>query len=335
MCCRNAFAAAFLASAMTVAAAASEPAGQKLEMHRFAGDYASVKYCATGPLEAGSDAEVAFVVVHGWGGGALLCEEAMSFIGAAAKSLREGETVPYVVAPLFPRREILKKCKVPEDGLAVWNDSWSRDLKKPGLAADDWRGGGDASNGSFSTYDVIDRIFSHLGDASRYPKLKRVVMAGFSAGGQFVSRYAAVGKGRIRDGVSLECIAMSPSTWLRFDPETPWHYGLKGRTRYSESVSNEQVLKNLSSRKVVYACGSKDVRVGGALDKTPAAMQQGVNRYERFLSQMRHIESFPTWRAKAIFHVFPGMAHDWRGVYARPEFVEFVLRGKTDQFSAR
>ena len=74
--------------------------------------------------------------------------------------------------------------------------------------------------------------------------------------------------------------------------------------------------------------------VRGALDKTPPAMAQGINRYDRFLRQMSHIEAFPSWRAKAIFHVFGGMAHDWRGAYARKELVEFVLHGRTDLFSA-
>jgi pimeloyl-ACP methyl ester carboxylesterase len=306
---------------------------EDLEMHRFGGGYGSVRYFATSPLEKGSPAEVALVVVHGWGGGAEKCEEAKSFLGAAVKLLREGERMPYVIEPLFPRRAVLKKHNVSAEGLSLWNESWSRDLTQRGRAVDDWRGGGDASNGSFSSYDVIDLIFSRLGDKSSYPNLRRVVLAGFSAGGQFVSRYAAVGKGEVRAGVEMAYVAMSPSSWLRLDPSAPWHYGLDGRTRYSKGVSNDQVSTNLSARTVVYACGSADVSVHGALDKTPPAMAQGINRYDRFLHQMSHIEAFPAWRAKAIFHVFGGMAHDWRGAYSRREIVEFVLHGRTDLFS--
>ncbi len=317
-----------------IAISAGAAAAADLEMQRFGGGYGSVRYFATSPLEKGSPAEVAFVVVHGWGGGADKCEEARSFLGAAAKALREGERMPYVIAPLFPRRAVLKKHNVSAEGLALWNESWSRDLTQRGRAADDWRGGGDASNGSFSSYDVIDLIFSKFGDKSRYPNLRRVVLAGFSAGGQFVSRYAAVGRGEVCAGVEMAYVAMSPSSWLRLDPSAPWHYGLDGRTRYSHGVSNDQVFTNLSSRTVVYACGSADVSVRGALDKTPPAMAQGINRYDRFLRQMSHIEAFPSWRAKAIFHVFGGMAHDWRGAYARKELVEFVLHGRTDLFSA-
>ena len=246
---------------------------EDLEMHRFGGGYGSVRYFATSPLEKGSPAEVALVVVHGWGGGAEKCEEAKSFLGAAAKLLREGERMPYVIEPLFPRRAVLKKHDVSAEGLSLWNESWSRDLTQRGRAVDDWRGGGDASNGSFSSYEVIDFIFSKFGDKSIYPNLRRVVLAGFSAGGQFVSRYAAVGKGEVRASVEMAYVAMSPSTWLRLDPATPWHYGLDGRTRYSKGVSNDQVLTNLTTRTVVYACGSKDVSTHGALDKNPPAMQ--------------------------------------------------------------
>ena len=326
-------ASAVLALTAALAGVAAEPE-LNLEMHRFGSPYETVKYCATRPLEAGSPAEVALVVVHGWGGGAMMSGEATSFVGAVAKSLREGEKAPYVIAPLFPRRDVLKKYNVSPEGLAIWNESWARTTSIPERAADDWRGGGDASNAAFSTYDIIDLIFSRLGDTSLYPNLRRVVLAGFSAGGQFVSRYAAVGKGKVRAGVEMAYVAMSPSTWLRLDPATPWHYGLDGRTRYSKGVSNDQVLTNLTTRTVVYACGSKDVSTHGALDKNPPAMQQGPNRYARFLSQKRHIESIPAWRAKAIFHVFHDMAHDWRGSYARPEFVDFVLRGRTEGFTA-
>ena len=78
---------------------------------------------------------------------------------------------------------------------------------------------------------MVDRVFAELGDRRRFPNLRKVVLTGFSAGGQFAGRYAAVGKGFVRDGVKVAYVAMAPSTELRFDPDTKWHYGLKNRPR--------------------------------------------------------------------------------------------------------
>ena len=318
-----------------LAAASSARAGDvKFQTRNFDGEFSSVRYYAGTPLEKGSDTDVAVVVIHGWGGGGRRCGDAEAFAAEAARSLRSGERAPYVIAPLFPTRKALARMKVPAEGLAVWNDSWSRNLAAPGKAEDDWRGGGDASNMQISSFEIIDHIFARLGDRSLYPNLRRVVLAGFSAGGQFVSRYAAVGKGTVRDGVTVGYIASSPSTWLRIDPKTPWHYGLKGRTRYAKDVQDEQVLANLSSRSVVYACGEKDTK-SGALDKSLAAMAQGENRFARFRSFMRHVETFPEWRKNAVFHVIPGLDHNGRGVYNRPAFFDFIMKGGKDGFSVQ
>ena len=151
-------------------------------------------YDAYRPIESGSKAEVAIVLIHGWGSrvtGALP-------VFAAALSARAGseELTPYVIAPQFPRHETMAANKEPEDGRAVWCDSWANENRHPekmGSAADDWRGGGDANGTTYSSYDYIDAIFARFADRSKYPNLRKVVLAGFSAGGQFAGRYAATG----------------------------------------------------------------------------------------------------------------------------------------------
>ena len=70
------------------------------------------------------------------------------------------------------------------------------------------------------------------------------------------------------------------------------------------------------------------------ISKAPAAMAQGVNRLERFRSFMRHVETFPEWRKNAVFHVIPGLDHNGRGVYNRSAFIDFIMKGATDGFSA-
>ena len=289
---------------------------------------AVVYYDAPHSLKCGSGCEVAVVLVHGWGGGVCVAAEMkplMDALKAAAGSDREP---PYVIAPLFPRREKYEFAAYRVGDRAVWNDSWGEDETRPCLAADDWRGGGDAVGTKFSSFDALDMILSALSDRTRFPNLRRIALTGFSAGGQFADRYAAVGKGEVREGVTLEYASMAPSTNFRFDPGTPWLYGLKGRPRYSADLTESRILANLKSRRVWRACGTRDVKVAPftSLDSTPAAMLQGKNRYERFLNYRTYLEdNCPEWAAQTVFHELKGVAHDTVFAHTERAFIDYVL----------
>jgi len=172
---------------------------------------------------------------------------------------------------------------------------------------------------------VVDRIFARLADSRKYPNLKRVIRAGFSAGGQFVGRYAAVGKGVVRPGVTLDYVALSPSTELRFDPEVPWHYGLKDRPRYSATLTDDQILANLSARRVWWGCGARDTG-DRSLDRSPAARAQGENRLMRFRNFRDHVQKFPAWAKQVSFREFSGLGHEASKAYADPELQRFLFR---------
>ncbi len=287
-----------------------------------------VYYDAYGPIDDGCGADVAVVLIHGWGG------QVKAVLPAFMEALRRragspGRT-PYLLAPLFPRRVTMAKNGEPDDGRAVWGDSWSGEQRPPDqscLASDDWRGGGDANGTSFSSFDYIDLIFARFADAVRFPNLKRVVLAGFSAGGQFVGRYAAVGKGVVREGVEVAYVAMSPSTEFRFEKDVPWLYGLQGRPRYSAGLTDEAIMHNLCTRRVWRACGSLDVDGPPltALDISPPAVVQGTNRLARFRSFARYLEAFPEWKRQVSFHVFEGVAHQETLCYPDPALLDFVF----------
>ena len=293
-------------------------------------DTPTVYYDAYSPIEAGCGAEVAVVLIHGWGGHVRAVLPA--FMEALRKRAASPAQTPYLIAPMFPRRETLAANHEPDDGRAVWGDSWAHEELHPdqmGLAADDWRGGGDANGTSFSSFDYIDLIFSRFADEVQFPKLKRVVLAGFSAGGQFAGRYAAVGKGVVREGVKVDYIAMSPSTEFRFEKDVPWLYGLKGRPRYSSGLTDEAIMRNLCSRRVWRGCGSLDVagRPFTALDMSPPAVAQGANRLERFRSFARYLDAYPEWKRQVSFHVFEGIAHKETLCYPDPVVLDFVFNG--------
>lgn len=276
---------------------------------------APVYYDASKSIEEGDPGRTVLILIHGWGSG-LKANTGLLAVGESLGGI-------YAVCPCFPRPEVMEKMGVEPDGRALWNASWSKDLSKRGNAGDDWRGGGDAEGTAMSSFDVIDAILAKLSDRTLYPNLKRVVISGFSAGGQFVGRYVAVGKGFVRDGVKVEYAAMSPSTQFRFDPEMPWHYGIADRPRYSRSLTERQIMKNLTTRRVFCGCGDKDV-TPGSLDVTPEAMSQGANRFERYLSFKRHVEAWPRWKRNLTFHTFEGIAHESGKAYKDPVLIKYL-----------
>ena len=289
---------------------------------------APVHYFAAKPLAAGDPCTVAVVVVHGWGDNpAAPTQEALVLREEARKRLGASAVQPFVVTPMFPRRRVMRSWRLDEDGRAIWNDSWEGPLTKRGSADDDWRGGGDARGIQLSSFDVIDRIFSAFSNRQAYPNLKRVVLAGFSAGGQFVGRYAATGKGSVGAGIVLEYMALAPSTELRLDDDTAWHYGIKDRPRYSRHLTREQIYANLSSRRVWRACGVNDTQgvKHTALDSCPEALRQGENRYARFLNFQSYLKDFPEWNRQVSFYTIPGIGHDCLRAFADPHFIDFVL----------
>ena len=313
-----------------VLAATVAAANAPFSRYRFnaGGDAPILYYDAYSQIESGSKSEIAFVLIHGWGSrvGKVL-PVLMDALSARAGG---GERTPYVIAPQFPRRETMEQNGEPQDGRAVWSDSWANENRHPtqmGNASDDWRGGGDANGTSYSSYDYIDAIFAWFADRSKFPNLRKVVLGGFSAGGQFAGRYAATGKGVVRDGVKVVYIAMSPSTEFRFEPDEPWLYGLKGRPRYSASLSNDDIMKNLCSRRVWRGCGSLDIlgRPKTSLDMTPPAVAQGANRYERFKSFQRYLDKYPEWKKQVSFHVFEGIGHKECLCFPDPALLDFVF----------
>lgn len=291
----------------------SEPVGN---IYRFEGVEPAVYYTAVSPLSEGFDGETVAIVIQGWHGGVKVHK---GYI-AMQSTLKDA----YVVAPMFPRAESMKKNGVELDGRAIWNNSWPLNLTVPGTADDDWRGGGDAEGTELSSYEIIDLLLAKLSDKTLFPNLRKVALIGFSAGGQFVGRYVAVGKAEVAPHIEMRYVALAPSTFLIPEPNDSWHYGLKGRPRYSRNISEEQIMENLRSRRCLHGCGVLDT-LEKDLDMTPLAMKQGRNRYVRFENFKELVSKDPRWSEVTTFHAFEGIGHESQKAYVDPFFVNYVL----------
>ena len=294
---------------------------------KFEGLEAPVFYAATSPIDKGSPCELAVVHIHGSSGGMVIPKESSAMLKALKSAIGDGKPAPYVISPLFPSEKALKSGVVAGEKRAIWRYSRKKNSDGADSVYRDWRGGGDAIGTKLSSYDVVDAVFVALSDERKFPALKRVVLTGFSAGGQFVGRYVAVGKGTVRKGVVLEYAVMAPSSELYFDPGQEWHYGLKSRPRYSALLTEADIMKNLSIRRVWRGCGTQDVktRPQTPLDISPSAMRQGENRYARFINFEKYLKQYPSWAAQVTFHSFEGLGHANSKAHSDPAFINFAI----------
>jgi len=79
---------------------------------------------------------------------------------------------------------------------------------------DSWRSGGAAvSNPELTSFDFVDELLRRLADKKVFPNLAAIVVAGHSAGGQFVSRYEMANKVHETLGVAVSYVVANPSSY--------------------------------------------------------------------------------------------------------------------------
>jgi pimeloyl-ACP methyl ester carboxylesterase len=232
-----------------------------------------------------------------------------------------------------------------EDKLRPGEVSWS-------CTGDSWRSGGVAlSDPDLASFDFMDAILKRLADRRAFPNLKAIVVAGHSAGGQFVSRYEMSNRVHETLGVAVSYVVANPSSYawpdatrplsegdgapdaaaLGWRTETPhtgfsygaidayfgynqWPYGLEGRTSgYTARTSDEQLRKQLAGRPTTYLLGQVDVLPLGGFDGSPAAMAQGPTRRARGEAFVKYVNERLGGRARAL--IVPECGHNDRCVY--------------------
>lgn len=79
---------------------------------------------------------------------------------------------------------------------------------------DTWRAGGRSTmNPQLTSFDVVDEIIRRLANKKNFPKLAKIVVAGHSAGGQFVNRYAMANKVHDTPLVRVSYVVANPSSY--------------------------------------------------------------------------------------------------------------------------
>lgn len=233
-----------------------------------------------------------------------------------------------IVAPRFASKSGItgNQAGMCGDTLAADEANWICETSR----TDTWRtGGGSVGNAELTSFDFMDEIVRRLANKKVFPNLKTIVIAGHSAGGQFVQRYAMSNQIHDSAGVPISYIVSNSSSYAYLDnlrpttsavpaaatapgftppaPKEPppafvpypdaknctafntWPYGLKERTGYAARLSEEQLKKQVVSRSITYLLGEADILPLGVFDTSCPAMAQGPTRLGRGLAFARYV----------------------------------------------
>jgi len=244
-----------------------------------------------------------------------------------------------------------------KDTLAPNEVSWS-------CTGDSWRSGGTAaSQPSLTSFDFVDELLRTLAKKGTFPNLRLIVVAGHSAGGQFVTRYQMANKVHETLGVPVTYVVANPSSyswpdairplpvddavaakakdgWETEKPHTAfqfgpfdaakapgynaWPFGLADRkSGYTVGISDEQLKKNLVSRPVTFLLSQVDTLPLGGFDGSPNAMAQGPTRRARGEAFFKYITD--TLGAKHKVLIVSECGHNDRCVYTTPEVLPVIF----------
>lgn len=304
-----------------------------------------VPYYTNLPLDVqNTDVERVIIMVHGSGRGGKACLD----ITAKAAKLAGQEKQTLIIAPNFCTEDDLDVQKR-EPGTLFWTSGG-------------WKCGDDNRSSEkhlcqekISSFDVVDKLVERVADRTLFPKVKTIVVAGHSAGGQFTNRYAAGSRAEQTickpKGIAMRYAVANPSSYVYLTPErlkpgttnvfeTPpggaaklvaynkYRYGLENLNRYMSKTGIKDIVKQYGERKIYYLLGDKDNDPNHSqLDRSPAAGYEGSNRFERGSIYYAYLQKVYgkeiTKRQKKL--IVPGVAHSSTGIFCSREGIEALF----------
>ena len=295
---------------------------------------ASIPIVTSHPLDKNNNEfEYLIVIIHGGGLNAVnTFETGQKFI----ESLKMPKDRFLVLAP-----QIIEGVKLKEKGLLFWDQRW--------------KGGGmSLSTGlnkdlpSLSSLEVMDRLLDV--SIKLNPGIRRIIILGHSAGGQFIVRYAAINSLHEfleQQGISIRYVVANSSSYPYLD-QTRFHfnsageilitsreelmncpsynkykYGLEELYGYAETLSPQLIRTRLLARQVIFVLGTADTDRNWSLDKSCEGEAQLENRYQRGLLYKHHLGPFvkTSLESQHIWLEIPEIGHDATKIFTHPRFI--------------
>jgi hypothetical protein len=283
-------------------------------------------HASRSPGMPGDGMERLLVVVHG------ALRDSDRYLANAQAAAGDLVRSTLIVAPQFLADVDLAALTGIPDGILHWE-------------VEGWKGGQAALGPEpVSSFAVMDCLLRQLTRPSGQPDglMPKVVIFGHSAGGQYVSRYAAVGRAPdalAERGIEVRFIIANPSTYLYFDRERPvavpgggdanhWRYGFDEAPAYVD-ITARQSLERYLSRDVTIVLGSEDRHEAALLlEVSAAAMAQGASRLERGINYDQHVRRLARTAGLADRHRLirlAGVGHASADVLAAPQTREIMF----------
>jgi pimeloyl-ACP methyl ester carboxylesterase len=121
------------------------------------------------------------------------------------------------------------------DTLAADEANWLCDPQQP----DTWRSGGtEVDGGDLSSFDFMDEIVRRVARKDLFPNLKTIVVAGHSAGGQFVIPYAMLNQAEDQIRVPVRYVVSNASSYAYLDEMRPTATALPSTMRVNPAGLN-------------------------------------------------------------------------------------------------
>jgi hypothetical protein len=251
-----------------------------------------------------------------------------------------------VIAPWF---------LAPEDGKINLTDStadalvWTDD----GPIWHTWRYGADAVNAPISAYEVVDVLLNYVTEnVVRFPKLRRIVVAGHSAGGQWTQRWSLLSSSPafINPLVHVRVVVANPKSFCYLDARrytneslrvpdedeigncttyNEWEWGLADGnllpTPYKDRAmedagGTDALVHRYSTRDVIYLAGEMDVLPNGDCQ----ALLQGPYRRKRselFFASLKEVYGYQVHHRLVV----AGVHHNHALMFQSPEGQEAMF----------
>ncbi len=305
------------------------------ETHK-GGETQAFRYASSARLNRTDTAvRTLLIFVHG------LHRNAMGYFASAEDAVHSAgqKKTTLVIAPQYAVEEDLY-----DNGLgnrflywkrAEWKDGWTS-------VTGDHRG----HNIGMSSYELMDSLITFVLTSGKFPHIDKVVIAGHSAGGQFVQRYSAITPlPDLLPSFKFRFIVMNPSSYMYPDNRRPggdgtfvvpdstgcpaydrYPKGLSELSTYAGATGADRIRHNMLQRDIVILLGADDTDIDDPdLDVSCAANLQGNVRLARGLNFFSYISSFPEYGQKQYCNIVPRVGHSGKDIINSKEARKWIF----------
>lgn len=304
----------------------------------------AVPYCSNYDLSSvNKTVERAVIVIHGMNRNA---DDYYAAMLSAAKKAGNANNNSFILAPQFLSEGDITYFNL-GDEMLFWTKSGWKVGHKSRRSAENPR------PIRISSFAVIDEIIERFADKTKFPQLKKIIVIGHSAGGQFTNRFAAGSQVEQdivkKHDIEFSYIVANPSTYLYFSEERPiagthnqfavpeeeecpnynkYIYGLNKLNSYMKNTGITKIKNQYANRHVIYLLGSKDNNPNSrSLVKGCRAMLQGAHRLARGQAYYNYLNHYfgSSIADKHEINIVAGVGHNSKKIFRSAEGLKYIF----------